>query len=214
MESSNPQTPPPASSTIFLFRVRAVIFLWSDPAEHNPQSSTCTDRRATARDPASSADGQSLAFVRDDHGRGRLIERPGTAANSAADVELTPPALNVFEASFHSPANYAFAASEPNRPPQIYLTSAAGANVALGLGESRYPAISPDGHWLAYSRFDRGAWNLWVRDQSTGATKRIGNVPCNEIQPSWESDSRTLLYSTDCGRSLGFTAVARRRVIP
>jgi hypothetical protein len=166
------------------------------------------------RDPAPSADGQSLAFIRDDHGRGRLIERSSLRTDSPADVKLTPASLNVFEATFHSPADYAFAASIANQPPQIYLTSAAGTNLPLDLGEARYPALSPDGRWLAYSHFERGAWNLWIRDQGTGATRRIGNVPCNEIQPSWESDSKTLLYSTDCGRSLGFTAVARRRVIP
>ncbi len=169
---------------------------------------------ADARNPALSADAQSLAFIRDDHGRGRLIERPSVGANSAGDIELTPASLNVFEATFRAPADYAFAASDGNQPPQIYLTSAAGTNIAIGLGESRYPAISPDGRWLAYSRFDGGTWNLWVRDQATGTTQRIGNVPCNEIQPSWQSDSKTLLYSTDCGRSLGFTAVAQRRVIP
>jgi Glycosyltransferase family 87/WD40-like Beta Propeller Repeat len=169
---------------------------------------------ADGRDPALSADATILAFVRDDHGRGRLTERPILRANSAGEIELTPAALNVFEATFRSSAYYAFAASEGDRPPQIYLTSAAGSNMPLGLGESRYPAISPDGRWMGYSRFDGGAWNLWIRDQNTGATQRIGNVPCNEIQPSWESDSKTLLYSTDCGRSLGFTAVARRRVIP
>jgi hypothetical protein len=169
---------------------------------------------ADGRDPAVSADGKSLAFVRDDKGRGQLIERPSVEANSAGDIELTPAALNVFEATFLTTADYAFAASEGNEPPQIYLTSGAGANVALGLGESRYPAISPDARWMAYSRFEGSAWNLWIRNQNTGATQRIGNVPCNEIQPSWESDSKTLLYSTDCGRSLGFTAVARRRVIP
>jgi hypothetical protein len=183
---------------------------------------------ADGRDPALSADGQSLAFVRDDHGRGRLIERSilqsdsaglqadyaGARINSEGDIELTPAALDVFEATFRSSIDYAFAASTRNQPPQIYLTSATGTNLALGLGESRYPAISPDGRWLAYSRFEGGAWNLWIRDQNSGATQRIGNVPCNEIQPSWESDSKTVLYSTDCGRSLGFTAVARRRVIP
>jgi len=169
---------------------------------------------AGGRDPAPSADGESLAFIRDDHGRGQLVERSSFATDSPADVELTPASLNVFEATFHSPADYAFAASTANEPPQIYLTSAAGINLPLGLGEARYPALSPDGRWLAYSHFERGAWNLWIRDQSTGATQRIGDVPCNEIQPSWESDSKTLLYSTDCGRSLGFTAVARRTVIP
>jgi Tol biopolymer transport system component len=169
---------------------------------------------AGARDPALSADGQSVAFIRDDHGRGRLIERSSFRTDSPADVALTPASLNVFEGTFHSPADYVFAASTTNQPPQIYLTGAAGANLPLALGEARYPALWPDGRWLAYSHFERGAWNLWIRDQGTGATRRVGNVPCNEIQPSWERDSKTLLYSTDCGRSLGFTAVARRRVIP
>ncbi len=175
---------------------------------------------AGGRDPAPSTDGQNptlfrgLAFIRDDRGRGRLIERSSFRTDSTADVALTPASLNVFEATFDSTADYAFAASTETQPPQIYLTSAAGTNLPLALGEARYPALSPDGRWLAYSHFERGAWNLWIRDQSTGATRRIGYVPCNEIQPSWESDSKTLLYSTDCGRSLGFTAVARRTVIP
>ena len=67
---------------------------------------------------------------------------------------------------------------------------------------------------MAYSHLDRGMWNLWVRDQRTGAIQRIADVPCNQVQPAWEEDSKTLLYGTDCGRSLWFTAVARRRVIP
>jgi hypothetical protein len=34
------------------------------------------------------------------------------------------------------------------------------------------------------------------------------------MQAAWENDSRTLLYGVDCGRSLWYTAVARRQVIP
>jgi hypothetical protein len=33
-------------------------------------------------------------------------------------------------------------------------------------------------------------WNLWVRDQRTGESHRIADVPCNEIQPAWESERR------------------------
>jgi hypothetical protein len=168
-----------------------------------------------ARDPMLSADGQSFAFMRDDHGRGRLMMRtPIQSDDASSEVTLTPPSLNVYEASFLSKTEYAFSAVNGGRPPQIYLTDPARANVALALGESRYPALSPDGRWMAYSKFDHGAWNLWVRDQRTGTTRRIGNVPCNELQPAWEDDSKTLLYVTDCGRSLWFTAVARRRVVP
>jgi Tol biopolymer transport system component len=87
-------------------------------------------------------------------------------------------------------------------------------NVPLTLGESRFPALSPDGNWIAYSHLDHGMWNLSLRNQRTGAIRRIANVPCNQIQPAWEADSKTLLYATDCGRGLWLTAVARRRVIP
>jgi Glycosyltransferase family 87/WD40-like Beta Propeller Repeat len=167
-----------------------------------------------AREPMLSSDGQSLAFIRDDHGRGRLMVQAAFQSNATNEVALTPSSLNVYEASFVSGKRYAFAAVEGQHPPQIFLTDATHLNTPLMLGESRYPALSPDGRWMAYSHFESGAWNLWIRDQATGATRRIVDEPCNQIQPSWENDSKTLLYSTDCGRSLWFTAISRRRVIP
>jgi hypothetical protein len=167
-----------------------------------------------AEDPMISADGQSLAYLRGDHGRERLMVRSGFQSDDLTEVALTLPRLNVYEASFHSLTEYAFSAVEQGRPPQIYLRDATHVNSPLALGETRYPALSPDGRWMAYSRLEDGAWNLWLRDQGSGATRRIADVPCNQIEPVWEGDSKTLLYSTDCGRSLWFTAVARRRVIP
>jgi hypothetical protein len=167
-----------------------------------------------AEDPMISSDGQSLAFLREDHGRGKLMVRSGFQPNSPTDVALTQPRLNVYEASFKSSTEYAFAAADDHHPPQIYLRDATHTNTPLALGETRYPALSPDGRWMVYSRLDHGAWNLWLRDQGSGATRRIANVPCNEIEPAWEDDSKTILYGTDCGRSLWFTAIARRRVVP
>jgi hypothetical protein len=168
---------------------------------------------ADAREPMLSADAQDLAFVRDNYGRGQLMLRRSFRFD-ADEIALTPPRLNVYEASFLSEKQYAFSAVEGDRPPQIYLTDAAHSNVPLTLGESRYPALSPDGNWMAYSHLDHGMWNLWLRNQRTGANRRISNVPCNQMQPAWESDSKTLLYAVDCGRGLWLTAVARRRVIP
>ena len=167
-----------------------------------------------AREPMLSSDQNSLAFIRDDKGRGSLLVRRNFQSQTAMDVPLTAASLNVYEASFLSEQKYAFSAVEGNHAPQIYLTDATHRNIPLNMGESRYPALSPDGLWLAYSRFDRGVWNLWLRSQQTGETRRIANIPCNQIQPSWENDSKTLLYGTDCGRSLWFTTVARRRVVP
>jgi Tol biopolymer transport system component len=166
-----------------------------------------------AREPMLSADGQSLAFVRDNAGRGQLMVRRGFRSDAAIEVPLTPHSRNVYEASFLSEKEYAFSAVEDGRPPQIYLTDGMHANAPLSLGESRYPALSPDDSWMAYSHLEDGVWNLWVRDQRTGSTRRLADVPCNQIQPSWQDGSKTLVYGTDCGRSLWFTAVARRPVV-
>ena len=178
---------------------------------HEPSRSVIDD----GREPMVSADGISLAFLRDNHGRGQLMVRRAFQSKASSEMRLTAPGLNVYEASYVSEENYVFSAVVDGLlPPTIYLTDANHTNSPIGLGESRYPAISPDRKWMAYSRLDHGVWNLWVRDQGTGATRRIADVPCNQIQASWEADSRTLLYGTDCGRSVWFTAVARRKVIP
>jgi hypothetical protein len=172
-----------------------------------------------ARDPVVSEDGKELAFVRDERGRGRLMERGAGGVEKA----LTPPELNVYEAAFRSEDDYAFAAAGGAGWPRIYVVEHAHGEAAHGeaargdgteIADARYPAISPDGRWLAYSHMHDGVWNLWLMDRATRTARRIADVPCNQVQPSWESDSKTLLYGTDCGRSVWFTAVARRRVVP
>src|SRR5271163_4244953 len=59
-----------------------------------------------ARDPMLSSDGQDLAFVRDDHGRGQLMVRKAFQSSAWADVSLTPSSLNVYEASFRTENEY------------------------------------------------------------------------------------------------------------
>lgn len=166
-----------------------------------------------ASQPMPSADGLNLAFLRDNHGRGKLMLRRNLGS-STEDVSLTPSHLNVYEASFRSEKEYAFSAREDSSMPKIYLIDSTRKNSLTTMSRSRYPALSPDGKWLIYSHFEHGFWNLWLLDRSSDFAYRVANVPCNQVEPSWELDSKTVLYSTDCGRSVWFTAVARRKVIP
>ena len=83
----------------------------------------------------------------------------------------------------------------------------------IPVGEARYPAISPDGRWLAYSGFRSGNWNLFLRELGTEAERRLTTAPCNQIAPAWMGDSKTLIYGSDCGRALWFTAICRRRFV-
>jgi hypothetical protein len=211
--------PPDGSPKDYLSFTSGFGHVWAEQglSPHSQIVETLNPSRVViddAREPMLSSDGQSLAFVRDDHGWGHLMVRRAFQSTATNEIALTPSSLNVYEASFLSEQEYAFSAVERWHSPQIFLTDATHLNAPLTLGESRYPALSPDGRWMAYSHFENGAWNLWIRDQHTGVTRRIADEPCNQIQPSWENNSKTLVYSTDCGRNLWFTAVARRRVIP
>jgi hypothetical protein len=193
--------------------------LWLEHAGNS--RSTIVDLKNTlqsvvldGRNPMSSLDGRELAYIRDDHGRGSLTVNAEAESGGGTDRALSPLSLDVYEASFNSEKEFAFAASAGSKAPELYLTDATHSNSPLGLAGTRYPALSPDGSWLAYSHLEHGVWNLWVRNESTGQIRRVGDVPCNQIEPSWESDSKTVLYGSDCGRSLWFTAIARRKIIP
>jgi hypothetical protein len=166
------------------------------------------------RNPMLSINGQDLAFVRADHGRGRLMVLQSFQSSHATEAALTPPSINVYDASFISQHDFAVSGVEDGQPPQIYLTDQSHQNTPLDIGESRYPALSPDGHWMAYSHLEHGVWNLWIRDRQIDSARRVADVPCNQIESSWEADSKNLIYANDCGRSLWFTAISRRRVIP
>ena len=166
-----------------------------------------------AESPALSADGHWLAFIREVHGRGQLFLRSPTSVPGSPDGEhlVTPILSNVYSATILSDGEVFYAAAVGKAPVKIFKIGEAD---ALPLGEARFPAVSPDGHWLAYSRFSAGVWNVWILDLRTQQNRAIAEASCNQVDPSWESDSHTLLYASDCNRALGFTALYHRRVVP
>jgi hypothetical protein len=165
-----------------------------------------------AETPVLSADHRQLAYLRERSGRARLwihnLSQP-----VSADYPLTPPAFNVFEASFAPDGSLIFSAMLGDSPVAIFRIDSSGLVTPLLGGESRYPAISPDGRWLAYSRMQHGNWHLWLADLRAGTESPLTNAACDFTEPAWQSDSQTLLYASDCGRAPGLTALSRRRVV-
>jgi hypothetical protein len=159
------------------------------------------DTIPNARSPLSTSDSDRIAYIRDQQGRGQLI----------TPTYATPTAFNVEEAAALPNGTYIFAANSPSK---LFVTSPTGAPTPLPLGEARYPAISPNHRLLAYSRFQSGVWNLWLLDLLTNQSRRLTDAPCNQVEPAWEADSKTILYASDCGRALGFTALCRRTFLP
>ncbi len=166
-----------------------------------------------AESPVLAADGRHLAYLREEGGGYRLFTR-ALMSPELAEVATTPKEMDVDGATFLPDGSLIVSAFAKERSYQLFHVRIGAEPQQLKLGKARYPAVSPDGHWLAYSHFEAGVWNLWLMDRGTGSTRRITHAACNQTDASWERDSKTLLYASDCGRSLWFTAICRRRVIP
>jgi hypothetical protein len=172
-----------------------------------------------AESPVVSFDGRWLAFLREDHGRARVWVHTLEQGNNpnGADKPVTPPELNILEMTFLPSGGLVFAADSGGRP-GLFTTERSGDQAgkirSLGPKEARYPAVSPDGHWLAFSQLEGGNWNLWLRDLNSGQTQRLTHAACNAMEPAWADNSKTLVYASDCGRGLWFSALCRRRIFP
>jgi hypothetical protein len=164
-----------------------------------------------AESPVASPNGRWLAYLREEHGRDsiwlRRLDQPGST-----DKRLTPVELDVLEMSFFPNGSLIFSAQPNEGRPRLFLLDQAGTIGSLGSEEARYPAVSPDGRWLAFSELQSGNWHLWLRDLHNGQTGRLTQADCNNVEPNWASDSKTLIYASDCGRALWFTALCRRRI--
>jgi len=170
---------------------------------------------ADAESPAVQPDGTMVAFLRQSQGRKQLFVRD-LGRPAEPDKPLTPAdsTWNVEEHAFMPSGSIVMSATHHGGSPGLYHVSRTGEIERIPVGEARYPAISPDGKWLVFSGFVSGNWNLYLRELSTGKMRRLSDVPCNQVDASWEADSKTLLYASDCGRALWFTAICRRRILP
>jgi len=173
-----------------------------------------------AESPVASFDGRWMAYVRENQGRSRIWIR-ALDSPTIADKPVTPPDLDALEMSFLPNGDMVFSAISGSRPGLFTATGIQSEDKiqsnpiqSLDAGEARYPAVSPDGHWLAYSRLQNGNWNLWLRDLTNGQTQRLTHAECNATEPAWAADSRTLVYASDCGRALWFSTLCRRQVVP
>lgn len=78
--------------------------------------------------------------------------------------------------------------------------------------DTNSPALSPDGTWIAYESAQHGPVHIWVRNVSTGATRRLTGGNCNNFAPAWDLDSKSIVFASDCDRALGLPSLYRAAV--
>jgi hypothetical protein len=164
--------------------------------------------------PSVSPDGAWLAFIREDHGRGALwIKQLAKSGDSSVGDEhrVVEDSYDVWEGAFE-PGNrrILFTAASTGQP-ELYSLDLLSFRINRMFipGPARYPAFSPDGQWLAYSRCERGNWHLYVLRVGSTASRRLTDGEYNSISPVWEAGSKSLIYATDGRRGLNMTALAR-----
>jgi hypothetical protein len=172
-----------------------------------------------AEQPVVSGDGKVLAFLRETSGRNSLWIKTlhsGSMGPFEGERKLVDATYNVSEASLFPDGRIAFAA-QPHSGSRLFVVDPVSRRISPltnGRIRVRYPAVSPDGQWLAYSQLDRGNWQLYIAKVPITEHQRLTSAECNSTMPAWLPDSKTLVYSTDCGRGLGLTALARIRAMP
>jgi hypothetical protein len=73
-------------------------------------------------------------------------------------------------------------------------------------------ATSPDGKWMAFTSDESGFQHLRLRNLASGRQIRIAGGNCDSSWPTWELDSRSLVFASDCGRAVGLPALYRIEV--
>ena len=163
-----------------------------------------------AEQPVVSSDGQWLAFSRPVLGRNTLWLR-----SLSAHAPTTLPTSRIVGEDY-DPQDAAFLpdyrlvfSSRRSGQYRLYVADRAGHIDPLQLPQcsARYPAVSPDGRWMAFT-CDQGAYSqLFVSDLAGRQQEQLTSAECNSVNPAWAADSKRIVFATDCGRGLGLTAL-------
>jgi hypothetical protein len=158
-------------------------------------------------DPALSADGKWLAFLRDERGLPAVWLTPTTVGESPRLVLSA--AYRPLEIAVSPTGNVVAAVGLADSPHLVIVKQATGHIESMNIsGTVRYPSISPDGSRVAFSRLEHGSWHLFVHDFISGAEQKLSHSACNATYPAWQN-VHDIVYATDCGRGVGLTAIAR-----
>jgi hypothetical protein len=182
-----------------------------------PNSAGAIVEARDAEQPVASPDGKLLAFIREVKGRNGLwIQQIGASvAGQMGERQIADSLYDVREAAFFPDHRMVFSSRREGRFRlyEVYPVSEAVKEMRVPTCSARYPAISPDGGWLAFSCGQRGTWQINVMNLRTWEQFQLTKGDCNSVSPTWTRDSRGLIYATDCGRGLGLTALAGLNVI-
>jgi hypothetical protein len=183
-------------------RKSLIVSLPVEPPGSSPETLT------EGQEPSLSPNGRWLAFIREEQGRRTVWLRE---TNSMTELRpVLSSAYQPLDVTVTDEGDVIAASGKVSDPRLLLVKHSTWEVSSLSAfpHPARYPAVSPDGKRLAFSRRDDGSWHLVVRTFAPGYERQLTHASCNAVSPSWEN-AQTLLYATDCGRGVGLSAIAR-----
>jgi hypothetical protein len=162
-----------------------------------------------AESPALSQDGNSLAFIREEHGHGSLwIADTHSCGTSEQPVRVTLPDIDVRAVSGAPEGHFVFSAITAQGPAVFLVSRDTAAEVLLRPGANvKSIAISNDRDAILLMILIAEHWQVVNESLEAHTVRQLTYGACNATDPSWEG-IHTIIYATDCGRGMGLTTLA------
>ncbi len=153
--------------------------------------------KASSFRPAWSPDGRRIAYIVQPE-KGLTEARWAPADGSGAEERLVAMPIPIQDIVFSPDARYAvLTVIDPKTRQDLYLVDLKGDRKPVPIVQSEFieklPAISPDGHWLAYESDESGVPQVYVRPFPNGGA-RVQVSSGGGREPHWTRDSRALMY--------------------
>jgi hypothetical protein len=170
-----------------------------------------------AEQPVVSPDEELLAFTREVRGVNSLWIRPlgnKLSGGRSSERQLAGPEYDARDVAFFPDHRLVFSSKRSGQFRFYAVDPGTGVirEMDVPTCSARYPAISRDGNWMAFSCEQAGSWQIHTLNLQTGQDSQRTNADCNSTRSVWTVDGRELIYETDCGRGLGLPVLARLRV--
>ena len=156
------------------------------------------------RRPAFSADGRTIAFIRDSAGAGMVEVKP--ADGSGPERRVLRMGLPIQEVVWSPDGRWLVVRTDNGGAGagDILAVRTTGDSTPVPLAASPFtevePAISPDGKWLAYASNESGRNEIYVRPFPNAGSARWQVSTAGGEEPMWARDGHDLFYVDAGGR--------------